>query len=182
MALRQLLSHDPARAAALELLEELLGGDRPEELLVRLWDGSAWRPGHGRGPARVTLALKHPGTLRNMFSDPSDLTLGEAYIYDDCDLEGDIESIFTVIDRLFERGFSLVAKLRYAALLRRMPTRCAASGGTPGGARGRAALESARPQRRDFSLQPVKRFLPAVARPAHGVLVRIFPLAAGYAR
>jgi cyclopropane-fatty-acyl-phospholipid synthase len=121
MALRQVLSHDPARAAALELLEELFGGARPEELSVRLWDGSAWRPGHGRGPARVTLALKHPGTLRNMFSDPSDLTLGEAYIYDDCDLEGDIESIFTVIDRLFERGFSLVAKLRYAALLRRMP-------------------------------------------------------------
>ncbi len=121
MALRQVLSHDPARAAALELLEELFGGARPEELSVRLWDGSAWRPGHGRGPARVTLVLKHPGTLRNMFSDPSDLTLGEAYIYDDCDLEGDIESIFTVIDRLFERGFSLVAKLRYAALLRRMP-------------------------------------------------------------
>ena len=121
MAVQPIVTRDPAREAALELLEELFGDARPEELAVRLWDGSTWQPGEGQGRPRVTLVLKHAGTLRNMFSDPSDLTLGEAYIYDDYDLEGDMEAMLPLIDRLFARGFSLSDRFRYAALLRRLP-------------------------------------------------------------
>jgi cyclopropane-fatty-acyl-phospholipid synthase len=121
MALQQVTTRDPARAAALELLEELFGDARAEELAVRLWDGSTWQPGQRQERPRVTLVLKHAGTLRNMFSDPSDLTLGEAYIYDDYDIEGDMEAMLPLIDRLFARGFSLSDRFRYAALLRRMP-------------------------------------------------------------
>lgn len=43
---------------------------------------------------RFTLVLKRPEALRAMFLAPSELTLGESYIYDDFDIEGDIEAAF----------------------------------------------------------------------------------------
>ena len=45
---------------------------------VRLWDGTLW--GNTEQP-RFTLVLNHPGALRAMFLSPSELTLGEAFIY-----------------------------------------------------------------------------------------------------
>jgi cyclopropane-fatty-acyl-phospholipid synthase len=59
------------------------------------------------GQPRFTLVLKHPGALRAMFSRPSEPTLGEAYIYYDFDIEGDIEAIFEWADYLLqqERSF-----------------------------------------------------------------------------
>jgi len=52
------------------------------------------------------LVLKHPGALRAMFSSPSELSLGEAYIHDDFDIEGDVEAAFDLSDYLLgqERG------------------------------------------------------------------------------
>jgi cyclopropane-fatty-acyl-phospholipid synthase len=118
MAARDISVADPARAAALEFLDELFRDLRPGELQVRLWDGSLWRPA---GAAAVTLVLKSPGALRAMFASPSDLSLGEAYIYDDFDIEGDIEVIFPIADRLFERHRGLGERLRYRSLLKRLP-------------------------------------------------------------
>ena len=128
MALREVVTTDAGRMATLAFLEALFDGAGAEELAVRLWDGSQWRPRNARGEPRVTLVLNHPGTLRNMFSAPSDLVLGEAYIYDDCDVEGDIECLFRVIDGLFARGFSVGEKLRYAALLSGLPKSSAPRG------------------------------------------------------
>lgn len=36
--------------------------------------------------------IQHPGALHQLFSSPTELSLGEAYIYNDYDIEGDIES------------------------------------------------------------------------------------------
>jgi len=71
---------------------------------VRLWDGTVW--GAEKQP-RFTLVLKHPGALRAMFSFPSELTLGEAYIHDDFDIEGDIEAAFDLADYLLIQKRSL---------------------------------------------------------------------------
>ena len=71
---------------------------------VRLWDGTVW--GAAKQP-RFTLVLKHPGALRAMFSSPSELTLGEAYIHDDFDIEGDIEAAFDLADYLLIQKRSL---------------------------------------------------------------------------
>jgi len=117
MPARDISVADPARAAALEFLDELFRDVRPGQLQVRLWDGSLWRP----GGAAVTLALKSPGALRAMFASPSDLSLGEAYIYDEFDIEGDIEAIFPVADRLFTRHLGLGGKFHYNSLLKRLP-------------------------------------------------------------
>jgi cyclopropane-fatty-acyl-phospholipid synthase len=71
---------------------------------VRLWNHTTW--GTEEQP-RFTLVLNHPGALRSMFSSPSELTLGEAYIYDDFDIEGDIEAAFDLADYLLGQQRSL---------------------------------------------------------------------------
>jgi cyclopropane-fatty-acyl-phospholipid synthase len=121
MALHQAFIADPAREAALALLDNLLGGAGVRDIAVRLWEGSAWRPPHRAGEPRGTLVLKDPGALRAMVETPSDLLLGEMYIFDDVDVEGDIETIFPAIDCLFERRLGVTGRLRCAALLSRLP-------------------------------------------------------------
>jgi cyclopropane-fatty-acyl-phospholipid synthase len=53
---------------------------------IRLWDGTT----HGPDDAESTLVLQHPGAMRSLVLPPTDLAAGEAYIYDDIDIEGDI--------------------------------------------------------------------------------------------
>jgi cyclopropane-fatty-acyl-phospholipid synthase len=121
MALQQTFTPDPACEAALALLEDLLGEASAGDVAVRLWEGTTWRSRHSSRAPRVSLVLKHPGALRTMLSSPSDLTLGEMYIYDEVDVEGEIEAVFPAIDRLFEHQLGIGDRLRYAALLRRLP-------------------------------------------------------------
>lgn len=97
-----------------DFLDALLKNYPRRDFQVRLWDHTTW--GADEHP-RFTLVLKHPGTLRLMFSSPSELTLGEAYISDDFDIDGDIEAAFDLADYLLgqERGlgqsFDLVKRL-----------------------------------------------------------------------
>jgi cyclopropane-fatty-acyl-phospholipid synthase len=58
---------------------------------MRTWDGDRWGP----GDAAATIVLNHPGALRALLLPPSDLTAGEAYVYDDIDIEGDIVAALT---------------------------------------------------------------------------------------
>lgn len=53
-----------------------------------------------------TLVLNHPGALRKMFTPPVELSLGEAFIYGDFDIEGDIFSVFSLVDGFVERTYS----------------------------------------------------------------------------
>jgi len=53
---------------------------------MRTWTGETWGP----PDAAATLVLQHPSALRVMFVPPSDLVAGEAYVFDDIDIEGDI--------------------------------------------------------------------------------------------
>lgn len=61
---------------------------------VRLWDGTDL----GEGPFRVV--LRHPWSLRAILVPPSDLNVGEAYLRDDVDLEGDMVAALHTIARL----------------------------------------------------------------------------------
>ena len=62
--------------------------DYPGSLAVRLWTNEVWQP--RPEPAAFTLVLKHPGALRTMLWPKDKLGLGESYIFDDFDVEGDI--------------------------------------------------------------------------------------------
>src|SRR5262245_51239275 len=55
---------------------------------ARLWTGEVWQA--GSGPSGFTLVLKHPGTLRAMLWPKDKLAVGESYIFDDYDIEGDV--------------------------------------------------------------------------------------------
>ncbi|MGH8631336.1 MAG: class I SAM-dependent methyltransferase [Burkholderiales bacterium] len=66
-----------------------------------------------------------------MFWPPSELALGEAYIYDDFDIEGDIHSAFELADYLIDRRWSLADRLRYAGQLLSLPSNGRPRSGRP---------------------------------------------------
>jgi cyclopropane-fatty-acyl-phospholipid synthase len=98
----------PARAGVawqytVALLDRLF--PPPRSFAIRLWDGTALPASLGAAP--FTLALNHPGALRRMFAPPIELSLGEAYIYGDFDIDGDIFAAVTLFDDLSARRFAL---------------------------------------------------------------------------
>ena len=70
----------------LAIYRQLTGASVAPPPRLRLWDGSEHGPDH----AGATLVLQHPGAMRALVLPPTELTAGEAYIYDDIDIEGDI--------------------------------------------------------------------------------------------
>ena len=109
---------ETASSASAEFLETLLADYPQRDFQVRLWDGTTW--GAVQQP-RFTLVLKHPGALRAMFSRPSELTLGEAYIYDDFDIEGDIEAALQLADYLLGQKREWRKTFDLAKRLQRLP-------------------------------------------------------------
>src|SRR3990170_2808190 len=99
MAVPLAVSADRFARTPLRLLSILLGGYRPRDFAVRLWNGTDWGPGEGQ-PARFTLVLRRPGALRRMFLPPTELSLGDAYIHGDFDVEGDFEYAFSLGDHI----------------------------------------------------------------------------------
>jgi len=110
---------------SLSFLHDLLGHYHPRNFAVRLWDGTVWDAESGQ-PAYFTLVLKHPGALRKMFLPPNGLTLGEAYLYEDFDIEGELEAVFGLADSLIDMHWSETEQLRYGQALLSLP-----EGGNP---------------------------------------------------
>jgi cyclopropane-fatty-acyl-phospholipid synthase len=111
---------DALARTAMNLLDTLLGECRHLRFAVRLWDGEMWESQPGGLPL-FTLVLKHPESLRRMCWRTNELTLGEAYIYDDFDIEGDILASFPLADYLLSRHWGLFEMLHLARLFLRMP-------------------------------------------------------------
>lgn len=112
------LSDETGRQLTLNLLDELVTGASREIIAFRLWDGTRWPDGLVR-PA--TLVLRHPGALRAIFLPGSEMALAEAYLYDDVDIEGDVEAVFALADMLAQATAGWRRKLRAARDLRRLP-------------------------------------------------------------
>jgi cyclopropane-fatty-acyl-phospholipid synthase len=111
---------DTAVRKSLSFLDDLFAEHRPRDFAVRLWDGTLWGPEPGQ-PARFTLVLEHPGALRSMFWPPGEISLSEAYIYDDFDIEGEIEAVFPLADHLLSRRRNLAESLRQARRVLALP-------------------------------------------------------------
>jgi len=71
------------------MLADLFERHGPRAFAIRLWDGQLL-PAEGGLAPRFTLVLTHPGALRRMFLPPGELTVAEAYVRGDFDLEGDL--------------------------------------------------------------------------------------------
>jgi cyclopropane-fatty-acyl-phospholipid synthase len=111
---------DRALRTSLSFLKDILGGYEPRDFAVRFWDGTVWEAEPGQ-PARFTLVLKHAGALRCMFWPPGELSLAEAYIHDDFDVEGRIEAVFPLADHLLERRRSVTGRLLHGRRLLSLP-------------------------------------------------------------
>ncbi|HTU19856.1 MAG TPA: cyclopropane-fatty-acyl-phospholipid synthase family protein [Gemmataceae bacterium] len=122
MTMSATVSTDPAVQASFAFLGELLSKYGLRDFAIRAWDGSVWEADAGQ-PARFTLVLQHPGAVRKMFWPPRPYTLGEAYIYDDFDIEGDIHGFFAVASYLYDLRMSqsLGQKLRRLQRLLALP-------------------------------------------------------------
>jgi cyclopropane-fatty-acyl-phospholipid synthase len=100
------------------ILEDLFGPASERPFALRLWDGTVEGPDHER---RFTLVLNRPGALRRMLLPPTDLALGEAYLRDDFDVEGDLERATELSDVLAARLRSPAPLARLARRLRKLP-------------------------------------------------------------
>jgi len=116
--LAKFLFRETPSLVSTEFLETLLADYPRRDFQVRLWDGTTWG---AEEQARFTLVLKHPGALRAMFLSPSELTLGEAFICDDFDIEGNIEAAFDLADYLLSQKRSLWESLDLTARLQKLP-------------------------------------------------------------
>jgi cyclopropane-fatty-acyl-phospholipid synthase len=95
--------------AAKRVVEDLFGTPAERSFRVRYWDGSLESP--ASAGARFTLAIRRPAALRRMLLPPSELSIAEAYIFGDVDIEGDLEEAASVGDLAAAR----VASTRGAA-------------------------------------------------------------------
>jgi cyclopropane-fatty-acyl-phospholipid synthase len=118
----QTMSLDSAVAPSMTFLKFLFEGYGPRDFAIRFWDGSILDPEAGQ-PARFTLVLKHAGSVRQMFWPFNKANVGEAYIYDDFDIEGDIQAFIELTVHLRQRrvALSFVEKLRSFRRLLAMP-------------------------------------------------------------
>jgi cyclopropane-fatty-acyl-phospholipid synthase len=101
-------------------LNKLLAGTRLERVSIRLWDGALWPDDQ---PRAATVVLKHPGALREMLAPGNAKGLGEAYLRDDFDIEGDIESALELAEALEHRPAGWLDSLTNYYYLNRLPTR-----------------------------------------------------------
>lgn len=120
MASSVLYQHDRIAEKGLTFFEELLQDFHPRTFAVRMWDGSQLDAEPGQ-PARCTLVINHPGAMRPMFLPANQAALGEAYIYGDIDIEGDVEALFPLVPYLLNLKMSRMRQFRLGALLLGMP-------------------------------------------------------------
>ncbi len=116
----------------------------PRPFAVRLWDGSVLP---AAGQPRFMLGLTHPGALRRMLFPPGDLTLGEAFLRGDFEIEGDLETAVSMLVQAATRSWStwITTSLRATRLPNtlgplRVPPRARLGGRVHSPARDRAAV------------------------------------------
>jgi len=107
-----------ASSHSLKIIEKLFDGNISSKVSVRLWDGTMWPDA---SPRQATLVLNHPGSLRAMLIPGTELALAEAYIYGAIDVEGSMEAVFTLADRILETTSDWKKKLGLALDLMRFP-------------------------------------------------------------
>ena len=111
---------DQAVQVTLSLLQDVFSSFPLPDVAVRLWDGTTWKAEPAE-PTSCTLVLQHPGALRRMFLPASDLNLGEAYIYNDFDIEGEIEALLPLMEHFVEGHLSKLDQVRYGKRLLSLP-------------------------------------------------------------
>lgn len=95
----------------MKILESLFQSYDGPVFALRFWDGLQWSNAPGRIPV-CTLVFKTPEALKTLFSEPSELTLGEAFIDGSLDVEGDIFSVFFLAEYVLNRPCRLRQRMK----------------------------------------------------------------------
>jgi len=90
----------------------------PRHFSIQLW-GQAEFPANTQ--SQFTLVLNHPGALRRMFAPPIELSIGEAYIYGDFDIEGDLYAFYGLLDILLSHNFTPTEAGKFIKDIQRLP-------------------------------------------------------------
>ncbi|HEY61659.1 MAG TPA: class I SAM-dependent methyltransferase [Anaerolineae bacterium] len=114
----QPIKTNKAEEWTLRLLDDLFGKEGGEKVRVRLWNNEYWLDD---SPKPATIVLNHPGALRSMFLPGTEVGLAEAYLYDDFDIKGDIESVFDLAEILSNKVSNTHKKLSIAADVLHLP-------------------------------------------------------------
>jgi cyclopropane-fatty-acyl-phospholipid synthase len=115
----QSLSYDGALSRCRVVLAALFGEPRTRPFDVKFWDGSTDRGINPRPP--FTLVLNRPASLRRMLLPPNELSIVEAYISGDVDIEGSLEAASNLGEMIGGRLRSPVAVARLVGLVARLP-------------------------------------------------------------
>jgi cyclopropane-fatty-acyl-phospholipid synthase len=107
-----------AVALTKEILKRIISGPSLELLNARLWNGETWPDAT---PKPATLILNRPSALREMLADCSEVALGEAYLNEAFDVEGDLESACQFGDELARETRGWTQSLSLAGLLYQLP-------------------------------------------------------------
>jgi cyclopropane-fatty-acyl-phospholipid synthase len=102
------------------ILHDLFGPPALRNFAIRYWDGST-EPADAVDEPGFTIVLNHPGSLARMLLPPSQLSLAEAYVRGDFEVEGNIEAAAGLATQLRDRLASPVAAARLMVRLRRLP-------------------------------------------------------------
>jgi cyclopropane-fatty-acyl-phospholipid synthase len=120
MAEQARISERSVALNALHLLQYLLSDYHPRNFSIQLWDGTEWPPETGQF-CRFTWRIHHPGMLRTLTSSANEVSLGDAYVRGDFDIDGDIEAIFPLATYLIQRNWSVKDKLYLGSLRLALP-------------------------------------------------------------
>ncbi|GKS59899.1 cyclopropane-fatty-acyl-phospholipid synthase [Nitrospira sp.] len=113
---RSMGSASSQSARTLDFLQGVLCGLHPRDFAVRCWDGQVWQAEAGC-ETKFTLVLNHPRALRNLFLRPNQATVAQAFVAQDCDVEGDLEAATTLGRYLSTRRWKFRDLLRYGRWL-----------------------------------------------------------------
>lgn len=108
------LHNDRAVTHGRAVIEVLFGPPASRPFDVRYWDDSVDR---GSGVSRFALVVRRPGALRRMLLPPSELSIVEAYLSGDVDVEGELEDAVTLGDAI---NTQLKSPRRLAAITRHL--------------------------------------------------------------
>ena len=117
----RVMARDSQVTDTLDLLSAVFAGYPGRDFAIRLWDGTIWEP-RGATQHRFTIVLTGPSALRRMFFPPTERKLGEAYMFGDFEIEGEIYEAIDLARYLWE-CWSLSDTLRFAPKLLRLPRR-----------------------------------------------------------
>jgi cyclopropane-fatty-acyl-phospholipid synthase len=101
---------DSRKSHERKLLDDLFRDYSGPTFAIRLWNGWQWVPLPGEKPV-FTVVVETPNALRALMAEPNEVTLGEAFIRREIDVEGDIFSVFSVAEYLVNRPRGLLRQV-----------------------------------------------------------------------